>query len=384
VIAVIEPTFANVHHGPCNAGLLAAIMLAQPGEKVTFAAAPEHRAAVTEVLGAADASLGRFDINVVPSGGASIARISAQLRAMHDALQALQPRILVCLSSTPETFFACRLLSLRARSIRIVVVLHGNLHGAIGWRSLDPRHRLFDSRSSLFIGRYSPIRFVVLESAIRAEALAQGLLPLNRTDVWPLTILDDEMQSLSRWLPSGKISIAFLGAAKRSKGFDQFLATMRQVREHNSDGYDFSVIGAAYDQFTNEEMMGLTVTKNILPRKDYLERLKDVDYVYLPLRRETYALTASGSLIDCVASATPLIATRTAAFEHMEVDGPIGFSTDSPRALTDVILDRARLGNVATYETFQHNLANVRRQRSPAIVAGAVHETLDKKRNTWS
>lgn len=380
MIAVLEPVFTDMHHGPGNAGLLEAIMLAFPNEQITFVAASTHRVAIKETLGAVDATLGQFDIDILPPGGKSIARIRAQLRAMRQALQALRPRILVCLSSTPETFFACRLLSLQAHSLRIVVVLHGNLHDAIGWRSLDPRHRLLDSRSSLFVGRCSPIRFVVIESAIRVEALARGLLPPNRTDVWPHTILVDEVRPLSRRLLSNKISIAYLGAAKRSKGFDQFLTVMRRVQQSNPNGYNFSVIGAMCDQFTAEETLGLELAKAILPRDKYLERLRQVDYVYLPLQPETYSLTASGSLIDSVASAIPLIATRTGAVAHMAANGPIGFLADRPEALADLVLEHARLADRATYEVFRRNLVNLQKQRFPAVIARAVRETLGKER----
>lgn len=376
MIAAMEPVFANQQHAAVNAGLLEAIMLACPDESLTLVAPPEHRAAVMEVCRESRATIARFDIDVMPPGGICVARIAAQFRAMRDAVTALRPRTLVCLSSTPETFFACRLLSLIARNVQIVVVLHGNLNDATGWRSRDPRRRLLDSRSSLTVGRYSPIRFVVLETAIRDAALARGLLPSSRTDVWPLPINDDEIRAPSDRLQSNRISIASLGGAKRSKGFDQFLALMRRGRQHDPDGYEFSLIGTMYETFTAEETAGLTLTHDMLPRGEYLDRLRHVDYVYMPLLRDTYALTASGSLLDCIASATPLIATRTGAVAHMAADGPIGYLADDPEALTAIVLDRTRLADRTAHKTFQQNLVRLQSQRRPAAIAAAVRETL--------
>lgn len=376
MIAAIEPVFANPEHAAVNAGLIEAIMLAYPDELVTLAAPVEHRAAVMEVFGATRATIGRFDIEVMPPGGIRIARIAAQFRVMRDAVRALRPRALVCLSSTPETFFACRLLSFFDRRVQIVVVLHGNLHNATGWRSRDPRHRMLDSRSSLWVGSHSPIRFVVLETAIREAALALGLLPRGRTDVWPLPINDHEIRPASDRLRSRRVRIAFLGAAKRSKGFGEFLALMRRALQQEPDGYEFSLIGAMRETFTAEETAGLTLTGEMLPRAEFLERLGSVDYICMPLSRDTYALTASGSLLDCIASATPLIATRTAAVAHMAAGGPIGFLADGPEALAGIVLDRARLMDRAMHRTFQRNLVRLQSQRCPGAVAVAVRETL--------
>jgi glycosyltransferase involved in cell wall biosynthesis len=252
------------------------------------------------------------------------------------------------------------------------------LHNATTWRSRDPRHRFLDSRSSLFVGRHSPIRFVVLEAAIREAALALNLLPASRTDVWPHPISDDEARSPSHPLQPEKLSIAFLGAAKRSKGFDKFLDIMRVALRHDPRGYKFSLIGAIYDRFAAVDLVGIELSDDMLPRSEYLDRLRRVDYVCMPLEPDTYALTASASLLDCVASATPLIATRTAAVAHMAVAGPIGFLADSPDALADIVLDRARLADRATYEMFQRNLVCQQRQRLPGAIASAVRETLSQ------
>ena len=376
MIAALEPVFANPHHAPTNSGLLRAIMLAFPNEQVTLAAPVEHRAAVDGILGADALALGKLDITVMPPGTVRLAGIAAQFRTMRKTTQTLQPRALVCLSSTPETFFACKLLSLQVRNLPIVVVLHGNLHNATAWRSRDPRHRLLDSRSSLFVGRHSPIRFVVLEAAIREAALALDLLPASRTDVWPHPISDDEARSPSHPPQPGSVSIAFLGAAKRSKGFDKFLDIMQRALRDDPGGYKFSLIGAIHDRSATGSLVELELSDDMLPRDEYLDRLRRVDYVCMPLQPDTYALTASASLLDCIASATPLIATRTAAVAHMAAAGPIGFLADNPDALADIVLDRTRLADRAAYGTFQRNLVRLQRQRLPAAIASAVRETL--------
>jgi glycosyltransferase involved in cell wall biosynthesis len=176
-------------------------------------------------------------------------------------------------------------------------------------------------------------------------------------------------------LQSGKISIAFLGAAKRSKGFDEFLGFMRLAQQRDPHGYEFSLIGTS-GQFATEDMAGITLTKDMLPRCDYLNRLRCVDYVCMPLQRNTYALTVSASLLDCIASVTPLIATRTPAVAHLAADGPIGFLEDNPERLADIVLDRARLSDHVMYDAFQRNLVRLQRQRSAAAVSSAVRATL--------
>jgi len=376
VIAVLEPVFANAEHAALNAGLLRAIMLAAPREPVTFVANPQHRAAVMEILRPQQTEPARLDVDLMPPGGIRIGRIAIQHRAMRVAVRTLRPHTLVCLASTPETFFACQLLRLTAPAIRVVVVLHGNLHDATARRSRDPRHRLLDSRSSLYVGRHAPMRFVVLEAGIRDAAVSQGLLPANRTDVWPLTINDTEALPPSERLQSDKVSIGFVGAAKRIKGFGHFLEMARRARHQRPGVYQFSLIGAMQDQLTAEEMAALTATANMLSRQDYLARLRKVDYACLPLRRDTYELTASGALVDCIGSTTPLLATRTTTIEHLSESAPIGFLADTPEALADIMLDHERLRDHRMHALFQQSLAALQQERLPATVAHAVRAAL--------
>ena len=67
-------------------------------------------------------------------------------------LDGLNPEQLLCLSVTPETLLACTAFRLRhPRRPPPLAILHGNLSETIGWRSRDPRRRLFDATSALLV-----------------------------------------------------------------------------------------------------------------------------------------------------------------------------------------------------------------------------------------
>ena len=76
--------------------------------------------------------------------------------------------------------------------LSIIAILHGDLSNAIGWRSRDPRHRMFDHRSAVRAAIWSGVRVVVLEKHIKRAAVEHALVPESRCDVWPLPIADTE------------------------------------------------------------------------------------------------------------------------------------------------------------------------------------------------
>lgn len=376
MIAVIEPVLGNTHHAAVNAGLLEALALARPDERIVFAATARHRQAVMEILGSEAARFGHREIAPPPSGSIRWGRILLQFRLLHHCLLALRPHTLICMSCTPETLFASRLLLAWMPHLRIIVVLHGILTDATGWRSRDPRHRLIDSRSALAMARHARLRLVVLEPSIRDEAVRLGLLQSERTDVWPHPIAESEVYATSGGLEGDRTKVAFLGGAKRSKGFGEFLRLMRLARQHCPDRYQFSLIGTMNEEFSADETAGLMLNREMLPRHDYIRRLREVHYVCMPLQSDTYTLTASGSLLDCIASATPLIATPTAAILNLASSGPVGFLANARTTLEDIILDPDRLSDRTSYARFQQTLVQLQAQRRPVALASAMRATL--------
>lgn len=377
MILAIEPVFPNAHHAPGNAGILRALLRAAGPRPVTFAAHPAHRAAVADLLGPdLDARVGRADFPVSPPGGVKVSRIREQFLAMRRLVASLAPSVLIVVGTTPETLFACRLLAMTRRPPPILAVLHGNLStAATGWRSRDPRHRLFDSRSSLRVAHHPGIRFVVLDESIRQEAVARGLLPEAATVTWPQPIEPAEVWDAPRQPRQGPIHIGFVGSAHRNKGFSDFLGIARRFMPA-ADRYRFSLAGGMMETYSDAERALVGGEYGLLDRAEYLRRIRALDYVCLPVDPEVYALTASGSLLDAVAALKPVIAYPGGMVKALAAAGPIGFTCDDLASMMDVIADHDALRDPATYARFQDNLRRQRSLRSPEALARIVANTL--------
>ena len=370
MILVIEPVFPNAHHAPSNAGVLMAIGLAAENEPIAFAAHPAHRDAVFSILG--DAALVRFDqhdIDVMPAGGISLRRFCLQAGTLFDLTRRLRPRLIVCLGTQPETLFSCRLLKMRHPGVGVIAVLHGNLHQATAWRSRDPRRRWFDDRAALSAAIGSPtIQFVVLAQAVADAAISMGLLPRDRCHVWPLAIPPSEVLDRPHRLDPNQIRIAFVGSAKRAKGFNEFVALTRQLAAQ-SNRYEFSLIGELHETYATGQLAHIKVPGGFLERGDFIERLYAVDYICLPLRDDTYTLTVSAALLDAIAARKPLIALPTPAIRHLFNQGPAGFLCDDLAAMADAMGNPDRLADPIQYGRFRDTLSRLCQERSPAGLA---------------
>ena len=376
MILAIEPIFPNTHHVPTNAGLLRTLMLAADGEPIVFAAHPLHSAAVRALLGETDpAVFTTTDIEVLPPGGVSIKRFIAQARSILGLTWRLKPRIVVCLGTAPETLFACRLLAVIWRNVRILAVLHGNLDEATKWRSRDPRRRWFDDRASLSVAVHPSIHFVLIERSVERAAIAMGLLPKDRCLVWPHPVNEREVWSTPHTPDPNRIRIAFVGLGKHSKGFGDFLTLARRISAI-SDRYAFSLIGGLYGDFSPEDLSHAEIPDGFLERGDFLRRLHEVDYVCLPLRGDTYTLTASAALIDAIAALKPLIALPTPAVQDLFEEGPVGYLCDDLAMMEAVLRDADRLSDPVEYATFRTNMERQRAQRLPPNLADTIRQAL--------
>ncbi len=381
MILVVEPVFPNAHHAPVNAGNLRAIRLATGSEDIVFAAHPAHREAVFGVLDEAERKLCvHHDIEVIPAGGISFRRFRSQAGTLLGLVRRLKPRLVICLGTQPETLFACRLLTMVNGDLRVIAVLHGNLNQAVGWRSRDPRRRWFDDRSSLNAAIGSPaIQFVVLDQTVRDAAIKMGLLPRERCHVWPHPINPKEVQASPHRPDPKRMRIAFLGSAKRAKGFSDFVHLTRQLAARD-ERYEFSLIGALQETFPAEALTHIHVTRGFLDRADFLERLSAVDYICLPLHEDTYTLTVSGVILDTIAALKPLIALPTPMTRDLFRIGPVGYLCNDLTAMADIMGDMNRLTDSVLYGQFLANLQRACHARLPSCLATVVARLVGEER----
>lgn len=376
MLLVIEPIFADFQHAPVNAGHLRAITLAFPGERVAFAAHPEHRAAVFDILGPdLRARFKEYDVTPVPGGGLKFGRFRAQAEAMLRLIHALEPSVVLCLAATPETLFAARVAVSLRRRVRVVVVLHGMLFKTVGWRSRDPRHRLFDDRSALRWADHPRIRFVALEEIVRVRGAELGRLDPERCDVWPHVINEEEICDAPHLPAPNRLRIGFLGFATEDKGFPSFLTLARMITARQPSVFEFRAIGGLVDHVGGAASV-ITSTGLGLQRDAFLAEVRDVDFAFLALDDTRYTLTSSGSAVDCIAALRPVIALDGVAVRHYTAALPIGYIARDTEGLAALLDNPQELADPIHYAACRENLRALAMARSPRALAPLVGGTL--------
>lgn len=377
MIGILEQTYGRHHHAPANAALIFAVTLEFPEETILFASTAEHRAHV-KALRPLPERVKCLDINVPPPGQISFHRFAAQWRAMRAVMrQRPAPRALILLSSGPETFFAARAIATSYPFVVLFIMLHGNLTDAVGWRSRDPRHRLFDYRSGLKVANHPRIKLVVLENYIRSAAVRKGVLRPNDTTVWPNILNETELATETpRWSGCQPLRIAFAGTASRNKGFHHFLELVQATDRRE---YRFELVGSLSESFPHDASQALEMPAQPLSRSAYIQRLRAIDYVLLPYTEALYELTASGSLLDCLAQMKPVIALDIAGVRELsEEGGEIGFICPSMTAISELLKHKRPLSDPGRYVGFQRNLAAIAASRTPARIAPLIRRDLEQ------
>lgn len=367
-LLVVEPTYGRGDHAPLNAAVLSACRIAFPERRLVFAASDRHRDAVMPLL-APDLRVECTSIAVMTPVGRHIRRFLSQFDALRRSVARARPSTALVLSSGPETFFAARAIAALHPALRVVVMLHGNAGLLLERRTRDPRYRAFDYTAGFRATRHPRIRTVVLESHI-ADVIAQRFPDHPPSLVWPHPIPPCEAVPSMAGAPrfdTDNLRVGFVGAAARSKGFDQFLEIAGALR---GGPVEFRLAGYLSAEFRPGDVPFEDVTTTPMPRETFLAAIRGLDFAYLPFDRDVYQLTASGSLLDCIANLVPVIATPSTLLARLTRDyGPIGHLCETPRDALAMLRDPRRLGDARASQVFRANLARIRADRLPGSLA---------------
>lgn len=255
-------------------------------------------------------------------------------------------------------------------SVPLHMILHSHLGDAMTWRSRNPLIRYGDFVSRLSRPLPSRVHLVVLELGIKSaiEELAPHLGSSMLTLEHP--VLETE------WAAGGgmpcskpKTRIAFLGHARRAKGFPAFVDLATKCLRPE---LEFAAIGLASSDTAELDTSALTrqPSPTPLPRQEYLRLLSEVDFVCLPLHARTYDFTASGTVSDAIAALKPLLALRNRALDELfERYGPIGYLANTHDELCRLVqtLDRAAVADQRAI--WLQNLTRLRQARRPSSLA---------------
>jgi hypothetical protein len=374
-IALFDFISHETMHLPFNEEYLRVLRHAFPSDRIVFRARAGHVAN----LKARMADLDGIDFETcaafIPPFGLSshnplVGRLAAQncRRIMQHAVRDRPLRFASLLGVDGHLYAAVGRHWPNVSPAPLHMILHGQLGDAMIWRSRNPFTRAADLVSQIQHSLPVSAKLLALELGVK-EAIAE-LAPGNRSIVTlEHPILVSEWGEEAPPTGGGKLKIAFLGNARRSKGFEVFA---NLARSSERDDLQFESIGVAAPDtdHLDVDILARKPSRTSMSRQDYLDAVRAIDVVCLPLHSRAYDFTASGTFADAVSALKPLIAFRNRTFDAIVAKyGPIGWLVESEAELFYLVNTLERDAFLAARPDWAANLRAIREARRPEMLA---------------
>jgi hypothetical protein len=313
-------------HLPFNEGYLRILRQAYPGDVIHFHADAAHVAHLRLALADVDIRLVALVRPQVPFGLSSHNPIGGwwtgrrSLKLMRAAITG--PVRLVAVLGVGAGLYGAITQHWRAESSPVDMILHGSLAANYVWRSRNPFIRGWDLRSLLRHPIAPGLRLVGLELGVDAALVADFPALAPSVAVLEHPVLEREWSD-TPISTAGTVAIGFLGYGSVRKGFDVFARLAKQSK--NS--------ALVFDGIGHEDPVPGLVTSGLrrklaaisIDRDTYLQGLRGLDLVCLPLHGRSYEFAASGTVSDAVAALKPILAFRNRTLQAIwDRYGPVG------------------------------------------------------------
>jgi len=392
MIVVSELVFSGGAHVPFNAGLLAVVRTAFPLEPICFAGAPEH---IKELKTQADETLIKSiewrEITLLPADTSYVVRLIREMKTLRTLLRIIpegSPGPFLLAHTKPATLVALKLLQrLQFREVKVQLVLHGPLGGVIGRRHCHPIRRFQEMKTALTILGNDNLQYIVLEENLRTVLLENISSLEKKVEILPHPLPPNESESNADNLKA-PIQFGFLGLANKPKGFPVFVKLAQEIVMQNRAQAEFHAIGRVpSDGSVVLEMEALATKPGMerLSRRDYINKVHQLHFIILPHEDSDYELKSSGTLLDALAWAKPLIARRIALFENMFLKyGDIGYLFTTDLELKSIVEHIMQEVDTTRYHQQVLNIEKAQCSRTPKTLSVDYRKICEKMGNRTS
>jgi hypothetical protein len=174
------------------------------------------------------------------------------------------------------------------------------------------------------------------------------------------------------------IRFGFLGLANEQKGFVVFLQLAKEMATKYQDQVEFHAIGRLPAEGNSTLELDALATKpglRRMSRVDFIQSLKQLDFIIFPHHAGHYDLSPSGTLLDAIAWEKPLVARRLPIFENMlKNHGDIGYLFGNDMELKEVVEHIVQNFDKLHYHRQVLNLRKARASRTPEALAASYRE----------
>ena len=391
MIIVAELAFNDGGHVPFNAGLLAVVRTAFPGEQVCFFGGSGHIGELKKQMGEGLAeSIEWKEMKLLLPDVSYWSRLLGERKILRSLLpmfpEGSTGPLLLLTSARPATLVALKWVRCnRYRNIRAQVVLHGHLSGVAGKRYRHPVRRFQEMRTALTLLGNGKLQYLVLEESLR-DVLVQHMPALaGKVEVLEHPLPPNEAETKPNHL-STPIQFGFLGLANEAKGFPAFVKLAEDMTVKFQEKAEFHAIGrVSPDEKLSWRTDALTTKPGAerLSRADYIQGVDRLHFIVLPHHASFYDLNSSGTLLDSLAWSKPLIARKIAIFENFFAEhGDVGYLFGTDRELEEIVEHILGKADKLHYDEQVRNIQKARCSRAPETLAGEYRNLCEKMRDS--
>lgn len=377
MIVVSELVFRDGGHAPFNAGLLAIVRTAFPFEPVCFVGESGHIRELKKQAGEVlTNSIEWREITLLPSDVSYFVRVFREMKILKTLFQIIPEGgsgPLLVAHARAATLVSLKLLKrFRFPNSKVQFVLHGQLGHVIGRRHRHPIRRFQETRTALtFLGNEN-FKYIALEESLRTVLVKNIPALEKKVYVLPHPLPPHETQSTSNNIQK-PVRFGFLGLANELKGFPIFVKLAQEIVGQYRDQVEFHAIGRVPSDGSMVLGMDALATKpgiERMSRRAYINEVKQLHFIIFPHAAKNYELTASGTLLDALAWAKPLIARRIGIFEDMFLKyGDIGYLFTSDLELKSIVEQIVQEMDVARYHQQISNIKKAQCSRTPKTLS---------------
>jgi hypothetical protein len=383
-IVLAEPVRWEEVHQPFNTSLILACQEAFPDAGITFLAEASHLGSVRQALAPDEQGQVEFEPLEIPPAGASRMQRWRSAWSMAAGLvrraEERRAEVLVLLSVSTELVWAFNALGRLRPLPRTVAVLHAGLAEVVR----RPRYNLIERMASLrsaILASPPRIGFVVLERSILAFLTALDARLAGRMRLLPHPLPPDLLDNtpFRALRPGEPIRIGLLGLCTPQKGLFRFLRLAEHARMAGAGRLEFEIVGRLHQDAVERarpylQYLSRRPAEQRLPRHEFTDAVRRLHFGAFLFEGDHYELTASGVLLDAIATCLPLVTDHPGLVSHLEAEaGAIGVTSPAPFEHGDLVR-RLLAVTPEAYAGYSRNVLRLRTGRDPSALVPTLRE----------
>ncbi len=374
---IIEPKYRGNEHIGVNVAFLAIANEKYPNEKIVFYAEKEQLLNIKKAAQDKNVDLSNIEFKEIEPEPQRIPDILNILHCFNTISKLIKlaketsTDKIISLSASRPFLYSLKLHLALNPNIKFTTIIHADLELIKTRPPVFPFGKFFYWIKWAFLfGNKNNLKYIILGDSIKENTLK--IIP----SIEPyITSVDHPyfFEEEYKYTPfqNETVSFASLGAARRVKNSNLFFKLAKNIENtKTSNNAIFSVIGYIRDKQLDslaDACNNLFVASKGEPidRANFNALIKKVDYAVFFFDKNSYKLTASGTMCDCLSFCKPFISIKNDYFQYyFEKFGAMGYLADNYEQLEQKVTEILNSPPTEEYKIHLENIMKARKELS--------------------